>query len=460
MQSRQEIVLSLGFRWLRFLLTTVMAAVMAAMVLPGAQSQVAKPAPLIGVTYTHTSVPSDCFLKGGLVATYHMHGVRATARAQLAAMRAAGVDAIRILLWNQTDATPNPWGAVSSGGGTIQEPYRSNLARYVHDVRDAGFKSLIVEYSPQWENNPIGSYESPGNWKPAKFDENWGFIRESRQVVKQAAGTMETWFDPLSEGAPSSYQPPEIVSRLEKYIADMYRRYNAAFGKRDLIFTVIGKGPDPAGTTDRFQHLFNALHQTGLDMPPRFGVHADWTSPADLVGLRAADKALRQEGLDQPLVVGESVGEGPNSAAVATDIAGFARTSRRQIAEVYLWFQRGERDSCLTAPYRADSYIEASTGSPPSSTLQASVRRKTVDFRTQYGQRVSALTAGDYRVRVTDASGSANFHLVGPAVNRSTSVRGRTSTTWTVKLSPGTYRFGSDASPANARPAVRVLPPG
>jgi len=349
---------------------------------------------------------------------------------------------------------------VSSAGGTIREPYRSNLSKYVHDVAQAGFRSLIVEYSPEWENNPIGTYEAPGNWKPEKFDENWGFIRDTRQIVKQAAGTMETWFDPLSEGAPSSYQPPEIVSRLEHYIGEMYRRYDRAFGKNDLIFTVIGKGPDPNGTTDRFGHLFNALRSAGLGMPPRFGVHADWTSPADLVGIRAADKALRQEGLDQPLVIGESVGEGPNSAAVARDIAGFAKTSKRRVAEVYLWFQRGEGDRCLTPPYRADSYVEALTGSPASSTLSASVQAESVSLRTGYGQSASALSAGGYRVRVRDTSRRGNFHLVGPGIDKSTGIRSRTSATWAVQLLPGSYRFGSDGAPARERKALIVFATG
>jgi hypothetical protein len=445
-------------RWLPLVAVAVFVAAIAAAFLPGAEGRSQQVSlPEIGVTFTHSSIPPSCDLYGGLVATYDERGVRAMARAQLAAMRAAGIDAIRILLWNQTDATPNPWGVVSSAGGSLREPYRSNLVNYVRDVRDAGFKSLIVEYSPQWENSPIGSYDAPGNWNPAKFEENWGFISDTRQLVKRAAGKMETWFDPLSEGAPSSYQPPSIVARLESYIAEMYRRYDAAFGRSDLIFTVIGKGPDPDGTIDRFEHLFNALNSTGLGMPPRFGVHADWTSPADLVGIRAADQALTVAGIDAPLVIGESVGEGPNSRAVADDIARFTSSTDRRIAEIYLWFQRGEGDRCLTPPYRADSYIQAFSGSPPSSTLFASVRGQIVDFHTPYGQSVSALTAGHYRLRVADGSARANFHLVGPKVDKRTGIRATSSPSWVVTLLPGVYRFGSDSSPASKRKTVTVF---
>ena len=51
---------------------------------------------------------------------------------------------------------------------------------------------------------------------------------------------------------------------------------------------------------------------------------------------------------------------------------------------------------------------------------------------------------GTYRVRVADRTRNRNFHLLGPGVNRKTGKGYTGSVTWTVALSAGTYRFGSD----------------
>jgi plastocyanin len=53
-------------------------------------------------------------------------------------------------------------------------------------------------------------------------------------------------------------------------------------------------------------------------------------------------------------------------------------------------------------------------------------------------------TAGSYRITVSDTSKTRNFHLVGAGVNRKTTKKFTGKATWTVSLSAGVYRFGSD----------------
>jgi hypothetical protein len=55
-----------------------------------------------------------------------------------------------------------------------------------------------------------------------------------------------------------------------------------------------------------------------------------------------------------------------------------------------------------------------------------------------------SVTAGRFRIAVTDASKTRNFHLVGPGVNRRTSKTFVGKVAWTVTLAAGTYRFGND----------------
>ena len=63
---------------------------------------------------------------------------------------------------------------------------------------------------------------------------------------------------------------------------------------------------------------------------------------------------------------------------------------------------------------------------------------------TQGGKKVSKLKAGTYTIKIADKSNIHNFHLTGPGVNKKTSVGGTGSTTWTVKLKSGTYKFVCD----------------
>ena len=60
------------------------------------------------------------------------------------------------------------------------------------------------------------------------------------------------------------------------------------------------------------------------------------------------------------------------------------------------------------------------------------------------GKHVKTLKAGTYSILVEDKSSSHNFHLIGPGVNKSTTVAFQGKKSWTVKLRKGTYRFQCD----------------
>jgi Copper binding proteins, plastocyanin/azurin family len=83
---------------------------------------------------------------------------------------------------------------------------------------------------------------------------------------------------------------------------------------------------------------------------------------------------------------------------------------------------------------------------PPVRRLTASVTARAISVRTATGARARSVPAGRYRIRVRDAARTQNFHLIGPGLNRKTTVAGRSSPTWTVTLRRGTYRYRSDPS--------------
>jgi hypothetical protein len=68
----------------------------------------------------------------------------------------------------------------------------------------------------------------------------------------------------------------------------------------------------------------------------------------------------------------------------------------------------------------------------------------TITLRTDQGNVVKKLKAGTYTIRIRDLSPIHDFHLLGPGVNRKTSVQNTGGATWTVRLGQGRYRYRCD----------------
>jgi plastocyanin len=58
--------------------------------------------------------------------------------------------------------------------------------------------------------------------------------------------------------------------------------------------------------------------------------------------------------------------------------------------------------------------------------------------------KVTKLKPGKYTIVVADKSNIHNFHLSGPGVDKKTGVGSTGTTTWTVTLKKGTYKFVCD----------------
>jgi plastocyanin len=67
-----------------------------------------------------------------------------------------------------------------------------------------------------------------------------------------------------------------------------------------------------------------------------------------------------------------------------------------------------------------------------------------------------AVKAGTYRITVRDRSSIHNFHLIGPGVNKKTSVGTVSTTVWTLKLKRGTYRFMCDPHASFMKGVLKV----
>ena len=107
-----------------------------------------------------------------------------------------------------------------------------------------------------------------------------------------------------------------------------------------------------------------------------------------------------------------------------------------------------------TYNYRCDPHAASMRGSftvgnvppppPPPGRLSGKVTTRAISLNTASGSRVRSVVENTYRLTVADVSKKQNFHLIGPGVNRKTSVKGKTRVTWTIQLKPGKYTYRSD----------------
>lgn len=68
----------------------------------------------------------------------------------------------------------------------------------------------------------------------------------------------------------------------------------------------------------------------------------------------------------------------------------------------------------------------------------------TISLKRADGTALKHASPGEKRFAISDQSAFHNFHLLGPGVNRKTTVAGRGTVTWNLTLGAGKFSFRSD----------------
>jgi hypothetical protein len=93
----------------------------------------------------------------------------------------------------------------------------------------------------------------------------------------------------------------------------------------------------------------------------------------------------------------------------------------------------------------ATALVVAGSAPAATKTLSGSVGPGFTISLKYKGKKVSKLTPGRYRIRVSDKSDFHNFHITGPGVNRRiTTVDFEGTKSRTFRLKKGTYRYVCD----------------
>jgi hypothetical protein len=302
--------------------------------------------PLIGANYTHYDFKGCRFSDTDILATYQIGAVRSKVHRELFAMRKNGVATLRTVIWHMTDPSRQHWGPIPSAGGRLSEPYRSNLINYLREVKRFGFVRLTIVFGPRGTNNPreLG-------YDPAKFNENWSFIRDVRSLVKHY-GPRVSRFDILSEGAPSNYAPTAHIARVVRYLRNIYSHYGRTFGKSDVPVSVI---PARRSTDrgNRLQNLINILRSTGLGQPRWYDLHVGYTPDEAEHSLWNSDAVLTQNHLSQPIIIGETA---YNDRRIARVIKAFMQQTGRRVVEISPWYIRWTKKCNVDPPYSVGAY--------------------------------------------------------------------------------------------------------
>lgn len=306
---------------------------------------------LVGVNYTNDAFPNCSFDGTGILRTLGSPGTASLVTSQLLAMRRAGARSLRLLVWFAADPGGQSWGVVPSAPGPGRS-FRANLARFVRDVRAAGFVRLTVAFGPRAANSPFQS-----EFDPALLGEDWQFIAAVRTIVTRD-GPPGARFDLLNEGAPSRYLKPAIRSQVDEYLVWMYRRYVQRFGSADVTVSAVGASA-PVDQGDRLENLVALLRGAGLPLPTFFDVHANFAPAGVANAVADAERQLAAVGLRTPLVVGETAYDDPGVAQVLREA--LARDPG-SIEEVDEWYQRPGRSCPVDPPYSVGAYRRALEG--------------------------------------------------------------------------------------------------
>jgi hypothetical protein len=364
-------------------------------------------------------------------------------RKQLYAMHTAGLNSMGLVL-NYT-ADPSHLNDAHGGAvpiqpdGTLGEPYRTRLIRYLTDVRDAGLTDVTLRFQPHGPNSPqpwtSGGYVD--DWDPRLYTQDLRFIEDVHGLAKQY-GPPQSHFDILAEGPPSDYTRSQLGSRIDDYIERLYTDYVDAFGNSDVFFSAIDK--NPANDDTILVNLIQDLKASGKPLPSWWGLDIEFNGAIAAQNLAYAESTLNEHRVSGSLALEETAYEdGP----VSTAVKNYNATAAHPVVQVEEYPNWGESD-CASAPYTGDAYLSA-LGIQTEPLLARVGANGRPTLTTSDGIPVIALLAGRrYTIAVTDASKKTGFRLTsGDGFRQQTTATFRGTATWIVDVEGPRWTYAS-----------------
>jgi plastocyanin len=131
--------------------------------------------------------------------------------------------------------------------------------------------------------------------------------------------------------------------------------------------------------------------------------------------------------------------------SVATDIAGVGdQTFTVTLTDGTYFFQCDDHPTSMKGKFT----VGAVTTPPPPTPVTVTALAGSIGPGAKIRLAPSSgLSAGKFRIKISDRSAADGFRLAGPGLTRATSAKFTGSVTWTVTLKAGKYTFGSLRNP-------------
>jgi hypothetical protein len=219
-----------------------------------------------GVNLNFFDLDKDCEREPfGVLASYHLPGVRAEVSAQLIELRARGSESIGVGIFHLRAPVPSVEGVVGTGtlvdstGGRLHPRIQQNLQMLLADVQASGFRQLLLRFHPQAENDAARW----ANFSEDLFQENWNLIVSVMPLLE--ALDMDWRVDLMVEGMPRS-RFYSVFGQLvvlptdpdnepwSRYANRLWQNYVSRFDPaRSVGFSILAD-PDPDRLRARLEH--------------------------------------------------------------------------------------------------------------------------------------------------------------------------------------------------------------
>lgn len=308
----------------------------------------------------------------GIVANYHRGNVRVRVLRTLSAMRASGQEVVStgiVHLRAPGAASDGTWGGtlLDSTGGDLHPQMRSNLQRFLNDIRGYGFREILFRFFPQGDNTPT----EWTSFSESHFQENLSLIRNTRALVVASGidyrldlmveGMPRAWYQSLPGGNYYIDDNRPHRSPWSEYARRLWRAYVAEFGHQDTVGFSFVSDADPVRTRARVRHLgyVYQLADGSRLYPPTFAMDIyGGAGTSEQVIFERHHAAMIEVGRDQESwIVAESFHD---DAVVAAGLKAALESTGRRLEYFTQWpFDRGIDDCGVNvgAPVHYEHYL-------------------------------------------------------------------------------------------------------
>jgi len=238
---------------------------------------------------------------------YQDPAVRQAVVKALSAMRKAGFEGVRVIVWfaGQNEARDNIFDRDDPGLAA------KNVSAFASDLNSLGYSRFYLAFGPQGNAKVTCRQQIWGDcFDPRQINRSVAFILKVRQAL-DATPHPPLYVDLQNSGALTSAHAEQLRSNMDRYLSTLVKAYAREFPRDLTTISIQGRN-----TGDRSDFVFKVYEEAGLE-PSYLDFHVYQSDAADLGQI---SQALRSAKTRLPVVVGEAAYGDPRAVAAITSL--------------------------------------------------------------------------------------------------------------------------------------------